>query len=93
MVIRPSPFIRSYRSNETAKQHQQPPIEEQSTKRDSSLTDMPAINNQMSDRGIQTDVAFIQKPQAVSKAKFLDDNNLVMKLIPPIPKSIKEKEA
>ena len=46
----------------------------------------------MSDRGIQTDVAFIQKPQAVSKAKFLDDNNLVMKLIPHIPKSIKEKK-
>jgi len=41
--------------------------EEQSTKRDSSSTHMPATNNQMSSRGIQTDVTFIQKPQAAIK--------------------------
>ena len=52
------------------KQHQQPPIEEQSTKGDSSSTNMLANNNQMSDLGIQTDITFIQKSQAViSKAK------------------------
>ena len=47
---------------------------------------MPTTNNQMSGRGIQTNVIFIQKPQAaISKAKFVDDNNLVMKPIPFIP--------
>jgi len=35
---------------------------------------MPATNNQMSDRDIQTVVSFIQKPQAVvSKTKFLGE--------------------
>jgi len=53
---------------------------------------MPATNNQMSDHGIQTDVTFIQKSQAtVTKAKSLDDNNLVMKPIPPIA-SLKEEK-
>ena len=52
MVIRYLPFRRSYRSSETAKQHQQPPIEEQSTNRASTSTIMPATNNQMSGRGI-----------------------------------------
>jgi len=46
---------------------------------------MPATNNQMSDRGIQTEVTFVQKPQAaVNKAKSFDDNNLVIKPISPI---------
>jgi len=86
MVIQPPPLERSYRPNETTKQNQQPPIEDQSTKRDPSSTDMPATNNQMSDRGIQTDITFIEKPQAaVSKAKSLYDNNLVMKTISHIP--------
>ena len=48
---------------------------------------MPATNSQMSGQDIQTDVSFIQKPQAiVSKVKSLDDNNFVIKPIPPIPK-------
>ena len=86
MVIQPPPLERSYRPNETTKQNQQPLIEDQSTKRDPSSTDMPATNNQMSDRGIQTDITFIEKPQAaVSKAKSLYDNNLVMKTISHIP--------
>ena len=88
MVIQPPPFRRSYWSNETTEQHQQSPVEKQSTKRDSSSTDIPTANNQMSDRGMQTDVTFIQKSQAnISKAKFLDDNNLIMKPIPYILKS------
>ena len=32
----PPPFMRFYRPNETAKPHQQPPVEERSTKRESS---------------------------------------------------------
>jgi len=59
MVIWPRPFMRSYRSNETAEQHQQPPIKDQSTKRVSSSTDMLATNNQMSGRDIQTNATFI----------------------------------
>jgi len=38
-------------------------------------------------------ITFIQKPQAVvSKAKSLDDNNLVMQSIPPILKSTEEEK-
>ena len=36
MENQPRLFMRFYQSNETAKPHQQPPVEEQSTKRDSS---------------------------------------------------------
>ena len=36
MKNRPRPFMRSHQSNKTAEQYQQPPVEEQSTKRDSS---------------------------------------------------------
>jgi len=32
----PRPYMRSHQSNKTAEQHQQPPVEEQSTKKDSS---------------------------------------------------------
>ena len=39
MEIRPWPFMRSYRLNETTEPQQQPPIEEKSTKENSSLTD------------------------------------------------------
>jgi len=63
MVIRPSSFMRSYQSNKITEQHQQSPIEEQSTKRDSSSIDMPTTNNQMSGRGIQTNVTLVQIPQ------------------------------
>jgi len=53
---------------------------------------MLATNNQMSSRDIQTNVNFIQKPQAtISKAKPLNDNNLVMKPIPPVPTLKEEK--
>ena len=46
----------------------------------------------MSKQGIQTDITFIQKPQAaVSKAKAPDDNNLVMMPI-PIPKSTEDEK-
>ena len=84
--------MRSCLSNETADLRQQPLIEEQSIKRDPSSTDMPATNNQISGQGIQTDVIFIQKPQAaVSKVKPLYDNSLIMKHIPLVP-SPKEKK-
>ena len=93
MVIRPPPFMRSYRSNETVVQYQQSPIKEQSTKRDSLSTDMLVANDQMSDQGIQTDVTFIQKPQkAVCKVRSLDNHNLVKKHIPPISKSTEEEK-
>jgi len=69
MLIRPPSFMGSYQSSETTKQHQQPQIEEQSTKRDPSSIDMPVTNNQISDRGIQTNIIFIQKPQAVASKK------------------------
>jgi len=36
MENRPRPFMRFYRPNETAKSHQQPPVKEQSIKRNSS---------------------------------------------------------
>ena len=72
--------------------HQQPPIEEQSTKEDSSSTDMLATNNQMSEQGIQTNVTFVQESQApVNEAKPLDDNKLVLKFISPIPSPKEEK--
>jgi len=45
MEIRSPPVTRSYRSNKTVEQHQQPPIEEPSTQEDSSLIDLPATNN------------------------------------------------
>ena len=64
----------------------------QLTKRDSSSTDMPLTNSQMSGQGIQTDVTFLQNPQAtVSDAKSLDDINLVMKTTSPIPGPKEEK--
>jgi len=79
-------FMRSYPSNETEESHQQPPTEKQSTKKDSSSTDMLLTNNKMCDRGIQTDIIFVQKPQGVvSEAKSFDDDNLVIKPTPPIP--------
>ena len=54
---------------------------------------MPTTNNQMSSQDIQTGVTFIQKSQAdVSKEKYPDDNNLVIKPIPSIPKSTEEKK-
>ena len=72
--------MRSYRSTTTVEQHHQ------------LLTDMPATNNQMSDRDIQTDVIFIQKSQeAISEAKSFDDNNLVINPISPIPSPKEEK--
>jgi len=40
MENRPRPFMRSYQSNKTAEPHQQPLIEEQPTKGDSSSTDI-----------------------------------------------------
>ena len=46
----------------------------------------------MSDQSIQTDVVFSLKPQAaVSQAKSLDNINLVMKSMPPIPSPKAEK--
>ena len=82
--------MRSYRSNGTA-EPQQPPIEEKSTKGDSSSTDNPATNNQMSG---QADVVFFLKPQAtVSQAKSLDDDNLVMKPMPPIQEFTEEEKS
>jgi len=51
---------------------------------------MPTTNNQMSSQDIQTDITFIQKP-LVSKEKSFNDNNLVMKLIPPISNPREEK--
>ena len=90
MKNRPQPVMRSYRSNETA-ELQQLSIEEQSTKRNSSSTDTPATNNQMSGKNIQTDVVFFPKPQEiVSQVKSLDDVNLVMKLMPSIRNSKEE---
>jgi len=74
--------MRSYRSNITVEPYQQ------------SSTDMPATNNQMSDRGMQTDITFVQKSQvAVTAIKSFDDNNFVMKPISPIisPKEEKPK--
>ena len=72
--------MRSYRSTMTVEQHHQ------------LLTDMPATNNQMSDRDIQTDVTFIQKShEAISEAKSFDDNNLVINPISPIPSPKEEK--
>jgi len=44
MKNRPRPFMRSHQSNKTAEQYQQPPVEEQSTKRDSS--NLQATNSQ-----------------------------------------------
>ena len=44
MENRPLPFMRLYRSNETAKPHQQPLVEEQSTERD--LSNLQAIISQ-----------------------------------------------
>ena len=77
--------MRSYQPNDPAKPQQQSSIEEQSTKKDSSSTDIHATNNQMRGQGIQTDVIFFSKPQAAaSQVKSLDDVNLIMKLIPPI---------
>ena len=46
MENRPRLFMRSYRSNEIAKPHQQPSIEEKSTKGDASLIDLSATDNQ-----------------------------------------------
>jgi len=43
---RPGPFMRYYSSNEIAEPDQQPSIKEQSTKGDSSLTDILATNTQ-----------------------------------------------
>ena len=43
---RPQSFIKSYRSNEIAKPHQQPQIEKQLTKKTSLLIDLLATNNQ-----------------------------------------------
>ena len=50
MKIRPQLFMRFYWLNETAELQQQPPIEEKSTKGDSSSTNNLATNNQMSDQ-------------------------------------------
>ena len=44
--IRLPPVMRSYRSNKIAETQQQTPIEEKSTKGDSSSTDIPTTNNQ-----------------------------------------------
>jgi len=72
--------MRSYWSNATVEPHQQ------------SLTDMSTTNNQMSDRGIQTDITFLQKPQVdVSEANSFDDNNLIIKPISPITSLNEEK--
>jgi len=91
MKIQPPPFMRSYQSNETAEPQQQPPIEEKSIKGDSSSTDNPATNNQMSG---QADIVFFLKPQAaVSQAKSLDDDNLVMKPMPPIQEFTEEEKS
>ena len=46
MEIRPRPFMRMYQSNETTELQQQPPIKESSNQKNSSLIDLPAINNQ-----------------------------------------------
>ena len=43
---RPRPFMRYYWSNETAEPHQQPSIKDQSTKGDSSLTDILETDTQ-----------------------------------------------
>ena len=86
------PFMRSYQSNVTTEPHQQPPTEEQSIKKDLSQTEMPATSNQMSDQGIQTDIIFIQKSQAVvSEAKSFDNSNLIIKPISPILSPKEEK--
>ena len=63
------------------------------TNQESFIIDWHAYtSNQMSKQGIQTDITFIQKPQAaVSKAKAPDDNNLVMMPI-PIPKSTEDEK-
>ena len=81
MEIRPQLFLRSYRLNETAESQHQPPIEKKSTKRDSSSSDNPATNNQMSS---QSDVVFFTKPQAAVSQANLDEDNLFMKPMPPI---------
>ena len=59
------PVMRSYRSNKTAEPQQQTPIEDKSTKRDPLSIGTPTTNNQMSGQGIETDVVFYSKPQAV----------------------------
>jgi len=59
------PVMKSYRSNKIAEPQQQTLIENKSTKRDPSSTGIPTTNNQMSGQGIETDVVFYSKPQAV----------------------------
>ena len=59
------PVMKSYRSNKIAEPQQQTLIENKSTKRDPSSTGIPTTYNQMSRQGIETDVVFYSKPQAV----------------------------
>ena len=69
MENRPRLFMRFYQSNETAKPHQQPPAEEQSTKRD-SLNLQAAISQAQSLDEVMKHIPHIssskeEKPQLV----------------------------
>jgi len=59
---RPRPFMKSHQSNKTTEQHQQPPVEEQSTKRDSSNFQATIIQVQSLDEVMKL-IPYIPSPK------------------------------